>query len=534
MSTAPARRAGAGATSPGWLLATGIILASLTDAIAGTALALGRPDMIGDTHATPDQFAWFDISYVTAKLIAFLLAPWLVARAPPRATLIVATLAAGLAGAGAAATAQLDLLIALRTIQGLAGGVLLVTGQAILFWAWPAVRQPAVQALFAIGAVVAPATLAPGLEGWLIDAGSWTWVFFAILPIALCAAGLLVMSEPAALSDPVRRTMDWPGLVLLGATMLGVAYLLVQGSRWNWFDAAPVGWAALLSAAALALFVCWRRRVGGDALVDLAVFRNDDFVFAFLVSFVAGAVLTGSAFLIPAFALSVLDFSPVAAGRLVLSSGGLFAASLAIAAWLFQMRRVPPIATIPLGILCIMAAMWMLSGAGPQSGADDLAGAILLRGLGLGFLFLSITLIAFNRLAPAALASGIGLFDIGRQLGGLAGVAWLQTIIDHQVAANRTVLIAALCDGAPALAARLSSIASLLAARGMEAGEATRAASVLLGGAIARQAELIAFDTAFAAVALLFVGAAPLLIAAKIVLARTVGKRARVSPSARD
>src|SRR3546814_8134276 len=87
---------------------------------------------------------------------------------------------------------------------------------------------------------------------------------------------------------------------------------------------------------------------------------------------------------------------------------------------------------LPFGILTVMTAMWMLSGSSGESGAHDMMPAILLRGFGLGCLFLSITLIAFSKLPPAALAFGIGIFNIGRQLGGLIGVAGLQTLIDHR------------------------------------------------------------------------------------------------------
>ena len=92
-----------------------------------------------------------------------------------------------------------------------------------------------------------------------------------------------------------------------------------------------------------------------------------------------------------------------------------------------QFRRVPPIATVPFGILMIMTAMWMLSGTTSESGADDMMAAILLRGFGLGFLFLSITLTAFSKLNSDQLASGIALFNAGRQLGGLIGVAVIET-----------------------------------------------------------------------------------------------------------
>jgi len=203
----------------------------------------------------------------------------------------------------------------------------------------------------------------------------------------------------------------------------------------------------VIGGAALLAFLGQQVLANGRGLLDFSLFKTSDFTFAFIVSFVAGAALFGSAYLIPAFALSVLAFTPTDAGLLLLPSGGFFVGSLLIAAWLFSVRRVPPVATVPFGILLIMAAMWMLSGSTSESGSDDMMAAILLRGLGLGFLFLSITLIAFSHLNSRNLASGIGLFNTGRQLGGLMGVAGLQTLIDHQVVSNGVVLGANVTPG---------------------------------------------------------------------------------------
>ena len=179
-----------------------------------------------------------------------------------------------------------------------------------------------------------------------------------------------------------------------------------------------------------------------------------------------------------------------------------------------------PFATVPFGILMIMVAMWMLSGSTSESGADDMMGAILLRGLGLGFLFLSITLIAFTNLNSRNLASGIGLFNTGRQLGGLMGVAGLQTLIEHNVTANLAVLGTHVTAGVPAVSERLATTTAMLAAKGMDAAAASRAAMSLLGRVVIGQSTVIAFDTAFNAVAILFLIAAPLLVTIKIGLHR--------------
>jgi len=516
MSTALALTPDRDRPAIGYLLVAGVVLATLTEAIAGTVLALGRGHIGGDAHASPDESAWLDIGYTACKLIAFMVAPWLMTRIDPHRLIIGATLIMGAACGIVAVTTRLDLLIALRVIQGFSGGALLVGGQAIIFLAYPLSRQPILQAVFAMGSVVAPATIAPVLQGWLIDSQSWTWIFFGVVPIALAAAGLLLIADGPKPAATVRRPFDWTGFVLISLAMFCLTYVFSQGSRWNWFDQPRIVWLTVIGVAALFAFLGQQAMARGRGLLDFTLFRTEDFCFAFIVSFVAGAALFGSGFLIPAFAVSVLAFTPTDAGQLLLPSGALFVASLLIAAFLMQVRHLPPVATVPLGILMIMAAMWMLSGSTSESGADDMMAAVMLRGFGLGFLFLSIVLIAFGNLSDRNRASGIGLFNAGRQLGGLIGVAGLQRLIDHDVANNVAVLGASVTSGAPAVGERLAAMTAMLAARGMDTVAAGRAATSLLGRAVTGQSTVIAFDTAFYAVALLFVFAAPVLVSIKI------------------
>src|ERR1700754_3958716 len=331
-----------------------------------------------------------------------------------------------------------------------------------------------------------------------------------------------------------RRPFDWIGVSLMSVALFCFAYVLSQGSRWNWFDEPRILWLTVLGAVALLAFIGQQVMAKGPGLLDFTLFKSDDFCFAFIVSFVAGSALLGSAFLIPSFAVSVLAFRPTDAGQLLLPSGAFFIGTLLIAAFLMQVRRVPPVATVPFGILMFMVAMWMLSGSTSESGADDMMAAILLRGLGLGFLFLSITLIAFINLNDRNLAFGIGLFDTGRQLGGLMGVAGLQTLIDHNVTANLAVLGASVTAGVPAVGERLTTTTAMLAARGMDAVAASPAATSLLGRMVTGQSTVIAFDTAFNAVALLFVVAAPMLVTIKIGFSRRAKIRVARSPEAEE
>lgn len=118
---------------------------------------------------------------------------------------------------------------------------------------------------------------------------------------------------------------------------------------------------------------------------------------------------------------------------------------------------------------------------------------------------------------------------MGRQLGGLMGIAALQTLIDHHTIANLAVLGANIATGKPAVMERLATMTALLVAKGMDAAAASRAAASLLGRLVTGQSAVIAFDTAFNAVALLFVVAAPVLVGIKIGLARSAKARAAIA-----
>src|SRR5258705_5624294 len=104
-------------------------------------------------------------------------------------------------------------------IQGFSGAALLVGGQTIIFLAYPRSHQPILQALFAMGSVVAPATIAPALQGWLLDSQSWTWIFVSIVPVALAAAGLLLIADGPRPARTVRRPFDWIGFSLMSVAL---------------------------------------------------------------------------------------------------------------------------------------------------------------------------------------------------------------------------------------------------------------------------------------------------------------------------
>ncbi len=502
------------------MIVTGVILASVMDAIASTGLSIGRIGLLGATSTTPDEFALFDVAFVAAKLTSFLVTPLFVRAWGPIACLRVGTVALLLSSVVMTLFTDTVAIIVCRTAQGLAGGSVLIAGQALLFFRFFRRHQPIVQALFAFGAVMAPTTLTPAFQGLLIDRLSWDWIFLSNLPLGVVALVLLGADGSRKLSGPARFP---PFQVLCLAIAMGsVSYVLQQGSRLNWLDDVSIIWFMAVGTIGVTLFAALERTASRRGLSIAAPLGDPNLRFGLLASLVAGFALSGSAFLVPAFALNVLGFTAEDAGLLLLPSGATLAAALLFAGCLISKIRTNPIALVPLGILFFAAAMWLLSGSTSGSGHPDLIMPLLLRGFGLGLLFVALTLVALTGLSADTLPFGIGLFNFGKQVGGLIGIATLQTYIDHQTALNRAVLASHLTAGNASLELRLKELMSSLVARGLEPGAATKAALPILQRSVEREVATISFNEAFLAFVLLFVVAAPCLIIAKKALGRGV------------
>jgi DHA2 family multidrug resistance protein len=505
----------AGVSLGSWLLLAGLSSAAVMDAINSTVLSIARAQMMGSSHATPDEVAWVNMAYFIAKLTTFPVAVWLAMRVGLRRALLGATSLLLVAALACGMTTDLGRLIAWRAAQGAGGAVLLVAAQTLLFEIFPGRQQGVVQAVFALAIIMMPVTIAPALQGWATDTLSWSWIFLLSLPFG--AIGLLSLLLPVRERPRRAGRLDWPGATLLGIAMACLVFVLQEGSRYDWFEEPKVVYLSIGGVVALTLFVAWETCVQKrGALIDFGVLRNEHFTFGFIVSFVAGCALFGSAFIIPAFALSVIDLGPTHAGLLQLPGAAVLGLGLLTVGSLIQFGKVPPMAFIPLGILCFMTAMWMLSDLTVESGAPDMTAPLLLRGLGLSFLFIPLTIVTLCDLRGQLIAHGVALFNVGRQVGGLVGIACLSTYLDHQAALNRSILASYLAPGNPALAERQDMVTALLTARGYNPADAASAAIAVIQKTLQAQVAVLSFSEAFLALALLFVVAAPILVSIKV------------------
>ena len=502
-----------------WILAFGLTLAVLMDALNGTLFSFSRLHIMGDTAATSDEVSWINIGYLAAKLACFPAASWITGRIGEARAFSWSILLILITSIFSVMDISLDMFISMRVIQGMTGALLLVSAQTILFRLFPSSLQGLVQAVYALGVVMAPTTLTPVIQGWFTDEHSWQGVFWLNTALAPLTFFILVpfWSRIQNITH-VKRPFDWLGFGLFTLAMTSLVYVLLQGPRWNWFEEPHIIIWTVIGLGAFILVMFWR--VLGQQhsdFFDRSVFSNPRFGFGFFVSFVAGFALFGSAFLIPAYAFKVLHMPPIDAGMLLLPSSLAVGGGLLFAGFLITLKQLNPLKFIPLGICLVMTAMWMLSCSTIESGTHDLWGGLLLRGIGLGFLFLPITLITLNDLQEGQVATGVGLFNFGRQTGGILGISFLSTFLDQQIASNRRILIENINPANGSFQERREAIAQALADRGFDPAVASEGAAAIIQNIVQAQVATLSFNDSYFSLLMLFVYAVPLILLFKII-----------------
>jgi DHA2 family multidrug resistance protein len=508
---------------------TAIIAMLALDGVNGTLLVVNRGAVAGSFAAVPDEAAWLNIAYLAAKITAFALSPRLLERFGPWRSLLVASM--GLASSTAAlglTTGALGSAMACRVAQGALGGLLLVAGQSLVFALQPARRQPLLQALLALPIVVLPTTIAPALHGWSTDTHAWQLLFLLSGAIGMLGCGALAIAGGQDRPDASTRLPGAAVCVLLALVTTGLVYVLQQGARHDWFDDPGFVDACLwtlLAVAGLALALARSK----TPLFATAVFRDARFSFGFCATFAAGFVLFGSASAISLFAANVLQLAPMHVGQVTLSSSIMVVLGLLSAGLVIQYTRARVELPIPVGIVLFMAGMWLLSRATPDSGRDELAVATWCRGLGMGALFMSLTMLALGHLEQRLRAHGVALFNLGRQVGSLAGSAFVLSWLEWRVPAHMTVLSQYLVDGRPAVEAGRAALADALVAQGVDASQGPVAALAALARLLGTQSAARAFDELFLGFGAFFLVAIPVLVTIRVLLDRA--RRRPVQPA---
>jgi DHA2 family multidrug resistance protein len=493
-----------------FLIAFVVTLASVLELVDTSIVNVAIPHMMGTLGATLDEIAWVSTGYIVANVIILPLTSWLSDRFGRRnfytGSVVLFTVASFFCGHAT----TLGGLITWRIVQGLGGGALISTAQAILFDVFPIEERGISQAIFGMGVMVGP-TLGPTLGGWLTENFSWPMIFYINIPLGMLAA----LGTWNMVPEPRHRVaradhVDWTGLALLIIAIGSLQIMLERGERHDWFDSKEVVVEAWLAVSGGVLFI-WHELRTDHPVVNLRILGNRQLGAGVAFGAVLGFALYASVFALPVYLQSLLGFSAWDTGKVILPGALASAATMAFSARLAQRIDVRPMITF--GGALFLLAMWQCAHFTTQTGTNDLLMPMILRGVGLGLIFVPLTNAAVADLHPRDIPQGTGLFNLSRQLGGSAGIAIVATLITHFTEQGRTSLVAHITTSDPATRAWLDMVTRRMQQLGGTLAEAQLKAEKVLDRVVTGQAAMLAYEKIFLMMGLILMASCLMLFA---------------------
>ena len=491
-----------------WVITFTVITASLLELIDTTIVNVAIPQIQGNLGATLEDVAWLSTGYAVANVIILPMSGWLGSRFGRKNyflfSIILFTIASFLCGNAT----NLEELIAFRILQGLAGGGLISTAQAILIETWPREDVGIATALFGLGAVVGP-TVGPTIGGYLLEISSWPLIFYVNIPVGILAAYCTYMFVRETPKEGKGMPVDWYGIGLLAIAVGSLQTLLEKGESEDWFATPYITALAVASVLGLLLFI-WREMTTDHPIVNFKIMRHRSFSVGMFTSFVLGFGLYGSVFVFPIFCQNLLGFSALQTGEL-LFPGGLCTIVMMPFIGIMLKKNIPAQFMATIGMFLFFVFCAMLSNSTLQSGTSDFFLPLMIRGVGMALLFVPLTTLAIQDLKGAEIGQGSGLNNMMRQLGGSFGIAALTTLIHLRQGFHRSNLITNVNEYNPAFTERFNGFIHNFLSKGYGYMDAKVLATKAIEGTVTKQSLLLTYNDAYWVAGLIMLCSIPLL-----------------------
>src|SRR5689334_2024762 len=491
-----------------YIIAFAVVLAAVMQVIDSSIVNVALPDMMGNLGASLDEIAWVSTGYILASVIVIPLTGWLGQLFGRKRYFVGSILLFTASSFFCGASHSLGALVFWRIVQGIGGGALMTVSQAVLFEAFPREEAGMAMALFGLGVMVGP-TIGPTLGGWITDNYGWPWIFYINLPVGILASVMIATYVHDSVHQQKPPSVDYIGIALLAVSVGAIQYVLEHGQRDDWFDSSFI-LGLTITGVVGGLVLVWRELTTEHPVIDFRVLRHRQMSVGTLLGVVMGVGLYAMSFTLPVFLQSNLRMTAEQTGIVMLPGAIATALSMFVVGRLTS--RVDPRILITAGALIFATAAWQLSQITGESGRGDFFWPLILRGVGLGLMFVPLTTITLAELTPTELPQGTGLYNFFRQLGGSFGIAGIATLLSRYTAQYHAVLAEHVTRLDPTSTSRVEMLTRGMMARGADMWTARARAYQLLEGEVMGQASVIAYSRIYVLSAAIILAIIPMLV----------------------
>ena len=488
------------------------VLCALLEIVDTTIVNVALNDMRGNLGGTLSEVSWVITAYAIGNVIIVPMTSWLSQQFGRRnyfaASIIIFTVASFACG-------QADNiweLVFFRLIQGLGGGALLVTAQTLITESYPPEKRGIAQAIYGLGVIVGP-TLGPPLGGYIVDHYSWPYIFYINIPLGVIAALLTLqfVRSPKYGAKKASNEIDYLGILLLAITVGSLQYVLEKGQEEDWFNDEIITLLTVTTVFGFFFFI-WRELTYKNPIVNLRVLKNGNLRVGTILSFILGFGLYGSTFVIPLYTQATLGWTATQSGMLMVPAAIVTAMMMPIVGQLLQ-RGVRHQYLVALGmIFFFLYSFWGYNILTPDTGKDAFFNMLIVRGIGLGLLFVPITMLALSTLKGQEIGEGAAFTGMMRQLGGSFGVAVITTYIARQNMFHRNDLVSNLDINNPVVQQRVDGLQRNFMGKGLAPDVALHSGYKILDYAVSKQAMVLSYMDVFLYLGLMFLICVPFVL----------------------
>lgn len=410
------------------------VLASLLEIIDTSIVNVAIPTMMGNLGATLEDVSMVVTGYTVANAIILPVSAWLGERIGRRIYYLGCICIFTITSVACGLSPNLISLIIFRILQGLAGGALLPTSQALIYEQFPKEKAGIAGAIFGMSVMVGP-TLGPVLGGYLTDNYGWRSIFNINLPIGILTlfVGLICIQDRTN-AVKSRSDLDIIGLVFLVFGIGCLQFLLERGEADDWFTSKTITTCAVVSLISIASFIWWELRVKFP-IINLRLFKEPIVVSGVVLMGCLGFFLYGIVFILPVFVSQIFNYTAVQIGELFIPGSLLTALLMPFIGKQVQILSDPRI-LIFFGLLGVELCLFMMTYFSPLTSEREILYMLFVRGAALAFLFIPINSSILSQFSGFELGQVAGLLNLFRQIGGSIGIALIDTLLARNISYN--------------------------------------------------------------------------------------------------